>query len=252
VGATPCYAIDNARGGALEWGTFSVAGDEITFRAEVHSICRPDPCVDVDTPGVYRWRVHDRSLSLTKLRDSMRARREALGAGPLALTREPPKTRIPDGWTASRFRSIRYGYSIGYPRDWSARAASSSMPWEGLATETSDAVDKLLRDPGSTPMVLIAAVEVPPGTTYGRWMPQLRARVEGSGACAGFGGGNTTVDGERAIIIRYAGCNGWNQQWAGFVHDGRGYQVAWWGEPRRDRAEEPLFEAILKTFRFDD
>jgi hypothetical protein len=255
VGANPCYAIDNGRGGALEWGTFSVAGDEITFRAAVNSICRPGPCDDVGTPGVYRWRVQDQSLSLTKLRDGLRARLEVLVAGPLTLRMPPPKTRIPDGWTASRFTSQRYGYSIRYPSDWSALAAARPMPPDGLATDTSDAVDKFSRDPraGETPIVLIAASEVPMGTTYGRWMPQIKSRVEGSGACAAGGGmGNTSVDGEPAIIVSYADCNERNQQWAAFVHDDRGYQVAWWGEPRRGDADEPLFVEILKTFRFHD
>ena len=54
------------------------------------------------------------------------------------------------------------------------------------------------------------------------------------------------------MIVSYADCNGRYQQWAAFVHDGRGYQVTWWAKPRRDEAEEPLFEEILKSFRFND
>jgi hypothetical protein len=252
VGAKPCYAIDNFGGGALEWGTFSVAGDRITLRAQVHVYCRPKPCEGVGTPGVYRWRVRDGSLHLAKLRDELSARPGALASAPLTRASEPAKTKIPDGWTANRFTSKRYGYSIRYPGDWSALDAARSMPPDGLATDTSDAVDKLSPDPrrGAVPMVLIAAYEVPEGTTFGRWTPQISSRDGCTGQARG--GGSATVDGEPALVMVASECNGTDQQSATFVHGGRGYQVAWWGEPRRWEADAPLFEATLKTFRFND
>lgn len=252
LGSLPCYAIDDAQGTALQWGTVSVAGDEITFRLRGH--CVPNPCGAVRTPGVYLWRVQAGSLYLTKLRDRRDTRAATLDSGPLRRASEASRTKIPDGWTANRFRSERYGYSIRYPRHWSARAATSPMPQDRLASDTSDTTDKLSRAARgvAAPMVLIAASDIPQGTTFGHWSAQIQTRVAQTGACSKGGRTSASVAGEPAEISIYSYCNGngRQQQWAAFVHGGRGYQVAWWGQPRRWDVDGPLFHKILKTFRF--
>jgi hypothetical protein len=254
AGSKACYAIDNAQGGALEWGTLSTTGNQITFRAKVRAHCRPSPCRDVGTPGVYLWGLEEGTLHLTMLRDELGARPATLTSGPLRRASEPPKTKVPSGWTASRFTSNRYGYSIRYPSGWGARAAASPMPPDGLAADTSTTVDKLAHNArgAAGPMVLIAASEIPEGTAFGQWSAQLQSRVDQSGACASAGGGSPSVDGEPAIVTIYPRCNGKHQQWAAFVHGGRGYQISWWGEPRREDADAPLFREILRTFEFQD
>jgi hypothetical protein len=251
AGSKPCYEIDNASGGALEWGTVSVSGDQIIFRATVRTHCRPDLC---GAPGVYSWRVNTGtgSLYLTLLGDELRARAATLSSDPLTRASDPPKTKIPDGWTANRFTSKRYDYSIGYPSEWTALAAASPMPQDGLASDTGDTTDKLSPDAPSDagPMVLLAASEIPEGTTFGHWSAQVRSRVEQSGTCSEGGVSSPSVAGEPAIVTIYPDCNGTHQQWAAFVHGGKGYQVSWWGEPRRQDADEPLFHKILKTLQF--
>ena len=126
------------------------------------------------------------------------------------------------------------------------------MPQDALASDTSDTSDKLSLDARSDvgPMVLIAASEIPEGTTLGSWSGRVRSRVERSGACSDGGGRSASVAGEPAIITIYPDCNGTHQQWAAFVHDGKGYQVSWWGQPGRQDADEPLFHKLLKTFQF--
>jgi hypothetical protein len=126
------------------------------------------------------------------------------------------------------------------------------MPQDGLASDTGDTTDKLSPDAPSDagPMVLLAASEIPEGTTFGHWSAQVRSRVEQSGTCSEGGVSSPSVAGEPAIVTIYPDCNGTHQQWAAFVHGGKGYQVSWWGEPRRQDADEPLFHKILKTLQF--
>jgi hypothetical protein len=254
AGSNPCYEFVKPRGGTLERGTFSVSGAQITFRAMARTHCT-DPCF---APGVYSWRVNpgNGSLYLALLGDELRDRARTLSSGPLTRASDPP---IPDGWTANRFTSKRYGYSIRYPSGWTALAAASPMPQDALASDTSDTVDKLSPDArgDAGPMVLIAASEIPDGTTLGPegttlgyWSGQVRSRVERSGACSDGGGFSASVAGEPAIVTIYPYCNGRQQQWAAFVHDGKGYQVSWWGQPRRQDADQPLFHKILKTLQF--
>jgi hypothetical protein len=250
----PCYAIENAQFGALEWGTFSIAGNRITFRAELHA-CNPcdSPGPELRRPGVYRWRVVDGSLYLTPLRDGLTARSDALASGPLTQPTEPaPTGPIPDGWTKKRFESRQYGYSISYPATWSARAAAGPLATDGLTLDTSDAADRFSRDPRGVgvPLLLIAAHEVPRGTTGARWTEQVNRHIEESGGCTSSGGRSATVDGEAARITLYPECNRRHAQWATFVHAGRGYQVSWWGRPGRQRVDAPLFHELLNSFEF--
>jgi hypothetical protein len=250
----PCYAIENVQFGALEWGTFSIAGDRITFRAELH-VCNPcdSPGPELRKPGVYRWRVVDGSLHLTPQRDELTARSDALASGPLTQATEPaPTGRIPDGWTKNRFESKQYGYSIRYPGAWSAMPAANPLATDGLTLDASDTADRFSRDPRGVgvPLLLIAEHEVPPGTTGARWTERVNRHIEESGRCTSSGARSASVDGEAARITIYPECNRRHHQWATFVHAGHGYQVSWWGRPGRQQADAPLFHELLNSFEF--
>jgi len=233
LGSNACYTLDSAETGvAIEWGTLSITGSRITFRGEVPRA----------VSGVYRWRLEGGSLRLTKLRDLLTGRATALGAGPLREVRKPHAiNRPPAGWTSKAFTSTRYGYSIRFPRDWT--------------TDTSGHADRFSRDPtrGALPAVMIEAEDVPPDMIPGRWQVIVNSRVESGVGCinTASAGRRLTVDGvDIPPISVYRACNRRNEQWASFMHAGRGYRAAWWGRPEHQDADAPLFDALLKTLRF--
>jgi hypothetical protein len=258
TGSQPCYEIDSSQYGALEWGTFSMAADRITFRARLLTYCvAEDPCAGLPTgttaPGVYRWRAQDGALHLTKRHDEVAARAQAFGAGPLTQAgAPPPTTEVPTTWTARRFTSALYAYSVRYPRQWSVLPATGPMPEDALTIDTSDTVDRFSSDPHGVgvPLLLIGAQAVPRGTTAQDWATQIGDHVEESGGCTSSGARGASVDNEPATITLYSECNRRHTQWATFVHDGRSYQVSWWGEPGRAQVDAPLFDELLGTFRF--
>lgn len=224
----PCYTLGSAANHvAHEWGELSVPGDELTLRAAAAP------------PGLYRWTIDDRVLRLTKLRDPVRARARALASEPLAHARkDEPLPPLPIGWTARSFTSERYGYSIRYPQDWSARGASSSNQ-----ADTFSPAGRAL------PGVTVVAEDLPADTTQGRWSAIVHSRPE-AGGCTPAWYRRLTVGGEAAMITRYPACHGADEHWASFVHRGRGYQVLWRGRTGRDQADIPLFDALLRTVAF--
>jgi hypothetical protein len=225
-----CYTIgDTGTGVAQEWGELSVAGHELTMRS-----------AQGGPPGLYRWLVEGRVLRLTKLRDAMAARSRALASGRLTQVRKRhAETEIPIDWTARVFKSERFGYSIRYPSDWSAREAAAAGRPDRLGSEAS-----------ALPAVAIAVQNVSAATSPARWavIVNSRSAVE----CADYSNRRLSADGETIRITTYRNCGGTSQQQASFVHSGRGYSVLWRGKPGRDQTDldGPLFDAILNTVVF--
>jgi hypothetical protein len=96
--ASPCYVIDDSVHDAQEWGTLSVSGDELTLRYKVQAYYwshgdlaqrggTRSSSGEPYSPGVYRWRVRNGSLRLTKIRDSLPERPETLTSGPHSRVR---------------------------------------------------------------------------------------------------------------------------------------------------------------------
>jgi hypothetical protein len=257
VETEPCYEIENAEFGALEWGALSIAGDQITFRAKLLTYCQALPCPalgpEAGRPGVYRWRVAEGSLRLTMRSDELTARATALGAGPLTRPAgEAHRAKIPEGWTARRFASHRYGYSIGYPRQWRALPAALPMPSEALITEVSDTVDRFSQDPRGIglPLLAIGATEVSRQTRTDLWTAQVAAHIERSQGCFPSDRRSATVGGAPATITVYTACHRRHTILATFVHDRRAYQATWFGKPGRAKADAPLFHGLLQSFEF--
>lgn len=222
----PCYTIGSADTGvAQEWGRLSVAGDELTLRALVRG-----------DPGLYRWRVQGRTLALIKVRDGLAARSKALGE-PLTHFRARHR-QVPIGadWTARSFTSERYGYSMRYPNGWSVASRGQA--------------DRFSKDPAraALPFVTVAAQDLAPGTTAARWTVIVES-VPGVG-CAYDWYRRISVDGEAGRVTTYRSCNGTAQQWASFVHGGRGYRVVWRGKIGTNKAAGPLFDALLRSVVF--
>lgn len=227
--STACYTLgDSASGLAREWGRVSVDGDELTLSGTIDS-----------SPGVYRWRIENGTLRLTKLRDPVRARARALVTAPLQPAHPArSRTHLPPGWATHPFTSPRFGYSIQLPADWSA--------------DTSGPTDRYALDPahGTLPAISIVARDLPPGTTPGWWSARFDSRLEAAG-CAFHHSGQFVLAGETVRASAYANCGGDpNRQSASFIRDGRGYGVIWRGTGAPPEQDYPLFEALLKSIDF--
>jgi hypothetical protein len=224
----PCYTIgSSATRVAHEWGTLSVAADELTLNASAGP-----------GPAVYRWRVAGGELRLTELRDPVGTRSRALTGQPLTHVQTQDRDRgVPIGWTARAFASSRYGYSIRYPESWSARAATANGRPDVLSPHP---------EGGARVSVAITAEDVSAGTLRGRWSAVVNSRPEAA-SCVPRWWAYVNVDGARAMVVRYLRCHGTAQMWASFVQGGSGYTVVWRGGQSRGDGDAPLFEALLKT-----
>jgi hypothetical protein len=259
LGSKPCYAIEGVDARPLEWGTVSISEGLITFRAAETHWCLPAGCNEsgssstIDTPGVYGWELRDGSLRLTPESDLAADRPEVLASGPLTrVGREAPaRTAVPEGWTRKRFVSERYGYSIRYPRRWSALPAATYLPEGGLPLNTSRMVDKLSRNPRTValPLLMIGAYDLPKGTTLEKFTAMI---TDSAGStCPTSGRRRESIGGEPATITVYPSCpTDLHHQWATLVHAGRGYQITWSGAPGDAAHDRPLFDALLETFAF--
>jgi hypothetical protein len=224
--AAPCYTLGgSASGVADEWGRLSVAGDELTLRAA------QDP-----TPGVYRWRLQRGALRLTEVNDPRAERATALTTTPLTpVRRSESQARLPAGWAIHPYTSGRFGYSIRLPVQW--------------LSDTSGPTDRFSLNPSrdTLPELSVVAHELSAGTGTGRWQVIVNTRARTSCERDAYYR-RTPVGAIPAMVSRYLGCNGADEQLAIYTHRGRGYIVKWRGKRGRMRADAPLFDALLKSF----
>jgi hypothetical protein len=227
----PCYTIGSSQNGvAQEWGELSVGGDQLMLRP-----------TSGGEPSSYRWRVEGRALRLATVSDGRAARARALTSQPFIHARVRHATpRIPANWTARGFASESHGYWIRYPSDWTARPASAPGKADRLSPASAGA---------ALPVVTIAVQRLPAGTSQGRWSVIVNSRPE-AGGCAPAWYRKRSADGEPAMITRYLACHGADEQWASFVHNGRGYMAVWRGKVGRTAADGPLFDAMLRSITF--
>ena len=223
-----CYTLgDSANGLAQVWGRLSVDGDELTLTGTQDS-----------RPGVYRWRLDDGTLRLTKLHDPVSARARALATAPLEPAHPArARARLPVGWTSHPFSSPRFGYSLAVSPHW--------------LIDTSGPTDRFARNPyrGSLPALSIVARELPAGTTPARWTAMFDSRFASAG-CAPHDSRRFDVAGASSRISVYRDCGDPNLQAATFIHDGRGYGVIWRGKSTPPERDYALFDALLKSIDF--
>ena len=223
-----CYTIgDAATRVAYEWGTLTVAGDELTLHATQNS-----------TAGVYRWRLEQGKLRVTKLHDRLSSRARALVTTPLAIAPRPDsRANLPAEWTAQVFTSKRFGYSIRFPHTWLA--------------EPGGAADRFSRNPARSvlPSVSVVAHDLAPGTSAARWGVIVDSQSEAAG-CAPHDFRRFFVGGVKIRVSVYPACGGTMRQSASFVHGGRGYRVVWSGSAQRPEDDYPRFDALLETIAF--
>jgi len=222
-----CYTLgESATGVAQEWGSLSVAGDELTLTGTQDS-----------TAGVYRWRIERGALELTKLRDPVSDRARALVTTPLRPVHPARAPKLPIGWASHPFTSRRFGYSLALPAHWSR---DTTGPTDRFALH-------LWRH--TLPSISVVAQDLPAGTLPARWTVIFDSQFESSG-CVSQGYRRFIVAGTKFRVSVYGDCGYPNRQSATFMHDGRGYGVIWRGKSTQAERDYPLFDALLKSFDF--
>jgi hypothetical protein len=225
--ANPCYTLgESSTGVAPEWGKLSVSADELTLGG-----------MQGARPGVYRWRIQDGALRLTKVRDPISSRVKALVTTPLASEHPQSRAKLPDRWVSWRFTSRRFGYSIHLPHEWKRNSTANA--------------DRFSRDPfgPALPNLSVTVQDVAAGTSGARLGAMVDNRSEAAG-CASYDFRRIVVDGVNFWISVHEACGGDNRQTASFVHAGRGYRVTWRGTAWRPEPDYPLFDALLKSIVF--
>jgi hypothetical protein len=188
-------------------------------------------------PGVYRWRIQDGALRLTKVRDPISSRVKALVTTPLASEHPQSRAKLPDRWVSWRFTSRRFGYSIHLPHEWKRNSTANA--------------DRFSRDPfgPALPNLSVTVQDVAAGMSGARLGAMVDNRSEAAG-CASYDFRRIVVDGVNFWISVHEACGGDNRQTASFVHAGRGYRVTWRGTAWRPEPDYPLFDALLKSIVF--
>jgi len=210
----PCYALgDAASRVATDWGGVSLAGHTLLLHSRQ----------GLGT-GIYRWRLQEGRLRLSKVTDGSRERVRSLVAMPLAFSEAPNRhPGVPVGWSSQTLASPRFGYSVRAPHYWSI--------------DTSGRADRLS---GDATRHALPEMSVTAG----------RPRAGASSDCPRYGVRRLFVGGTNVSVSVYRDCGAPNLQSAGFVHGGREYTATWRGNARRPEDDYARFDAILKSLEF--
>lgn len=152
--------------------------------------------------------------------------------------------------TLTTYESARYQYSIGYPANWSVREAKRSLRANEAPWATSDAIDFFsgpasgLNDPG----IIVAAAEVPQGTTIEEWAASTVRRTCGTPSAKE----RVDIGGELGSLLTYASCFQTYHLWAVVLHGTSAFHIVWINYPGTEASDRLLFEDVLATFTFID
>ena len=162
--------------------------------------------------------------------------------GPTAAPQRPTEGLQP-------YTSALYGYTIDYPVEWTARAATSRLPAHAPPWADDPTVDLLEGGAGGGPFgaLDIASVALEGAETLETWTASVVRGLCGEPASTEA----IELDGEPALLLTYAeGCNGLFHIWVTVVHDGTATHIVWLDDAGREAADRELFDDILATFRF--
>jgi hypothetical protein len=157
----------------------------------------------------------------------------------------------------STFRSPKYLYTIGYPKNWKTSATAGELDSASYPFDTSGGVDYLAWDSPnvSDPGLIIAAPLAPPGTTLASWstaIEQLQASTLGCAAADATQ--NLAIGGLPGRLLTWTTCPDY-LLWAGVVRGTRAYHVILidhfaTGNPALQATDKALFLKILASLRF--
>ncbi len=161
--------------------------------------------------------------------------------------------------TAS-FTSPVYGYTIDHPAEWSLVEAERPLD-DGEEPRTGNGGTDILGVGASTrvstmelPGLIVAAHDVPEGTTTEAWVETVVDQVTFMKGCPPPRSREPLeMGGEPAVMLDYPDCppdSGFDHLWTVVVHDDRAFQFVWFdtvGHPEADRDE---LDEMLGTVTF--
>ncbi len=164
-------------------------------------------------------------------------------------TRPTPTPYSINTTTWTTYTSARYGFSIGYPADWSVHTRATrdwTYPADATVNMYSTALETFV-DPGSTIAAAAWSVAVKSGTTLDAWIQAYCALAESSVPtdCTTMPGRTAaaTMDGHAGSLVRFT-----QDTQAFFLVNNRMYVVAiWQAEAFIPGGVSRLLEAYLST-----
>ena len=163
----------------------------------------------------------------------------AATAVPSPTTTDEPS---PAAWT--RFTSVRHGFSLELPSDWTYTPATTDWPPDTYPAGGSSYTDQLAA-PAPFPVIDVVTQPLPAGTTADAFLAWLD--VENARICTVEETEEVTVDGVAGRLQRQTcGYNAWE---VALIGDGRVTLVYWLGIGSLVDERRTL-DRVLSTFRF--
>lgn len=150
------------------------------------------------------------------------------------------------------FTSARYGYSIAYPAGWLLREAARPLYESEFPYDFGTAVDRFYENPDELePEILVAAQDVPRGTTLDQWTAAVVKDIAETLGCKEPDARESIrVGGEPATLLTYDVCSSAHHQWVPVLHGTSAFHIIWLNDPGTQAADRPVFEQVLATFAF--
>ena len=169
----------------------------------------------------------------------------ASAPAPSPSTRPAPTPFSINTGTWLTYTSARYGFSIGYPADWTVRPGNGgAWSFPADATRFPDSPAEHFANPGDSIEAAAWSVAVQPGTTVDTWL-QAYCPVAEPGSCTALQGLTVpaSMDGHAGSLVRFT-----QDTQALFLVNNRIYVVAiWQSEDFIPGGVSRLLEAYLST-----
>lgn len=155
------------------------------------------------------------------------------------------------------FRSAKYQYTIGYPKNWKASTSPGTLsalayPYDFAAgVDYFSATAPTVGDPG----LISAAPDVPVGTTLDSWSATIEQLQATTVSCPlADARQDLVIGGQPGRLLTWKTCPAY-LLWAGVVHGTRAYHVLLIdqyavGNPALQATDKTLFLKILASLRF--
>jgi hypothetical protein len=156
------------------------------------------------------------------------------------------------------FRSAKYQYTIGYPKNWNASTSPGTLsslayPYDFTAgVDYFSATAPTVSDPG---LIIAGPTDIPVGTTLDSWITTIQQLQATSVSCP-FADAtqDLAIGGQPGRLLTWNSCPAY-LLWAGVVRGARAYHVILIdryavGNPALEASDKTLFLKILASLRF--